>query len=101
MNEQDLARARRWMQFYNEEGGLKVILESLSTAYVDRMKQVEPWETNKLTALSIASKVVMAVEDEMRTIFAAGQIADSHKDHVRKVEKLSAAKRRWLDRSPG
>lgn len=91
-----VARAQRWALFYNEEGGLKDILEALRVAYKDRMEEVQPWEHNKLTALSVASKVTRAVDDEIRSIIASGTVEGDRRAHVRKIEAIPTSKRRWI-----
>ena len=91
-----IARAQRWALFYNEEGGLKDILEALRLAYLDRMSAVEPWETDKLSKLAVASKVTRAVDDEIRSIIASGTVAATHRDHIRKIEAIPASKRKWI-----
>jgi len=101
MNEAEIARARRWKAFYDEESGLKDILASLRTAYLERMGGVEPWETDKLVKLSVASKVVVAIDSEIQSIIAAGRIAEQHNEHLKRIDKLPAAKKRWLSVSPG
>jgi hypothetical protein len=91
-----VSRAHRWALFYNEEGGLKDILEALRLTYLDRMSAVEPWETDKLMKLAIASKVTMAVDDEVRSIIQAGAIVGERREHTKRIEALPTAKRRWL-----
>lgn len=91
-----VARSQRWQLFYNEEGGLRDILEALRQAYKDRMDDVQPWETGKLSALSVASKVTVAIDAEVRSIISAGTVEAVRRDHVRKIEQIPAAKRRWL-----
>lgn len=91
-----IARAQRWALFYNEEAGLKDILEALRLAYLDRMSAVEPWETDKLSKLAVASKVTRAVDDEIRSIIASGTVAATHRDHIRKIEAIPASKRKWI-----
>lgn len=101
MNDEEILRARRWQAFYDEEGGLKHVLESLSRAYLERMGQVEPWETDKLVKLSVASRVVKAIDNEIKTVIAAGRVAEQHNEHLKALDKLPAAKRRWLEKFPG
>ena len=91
-----VARAQRWALFYSEEGGLKDILEALRLAYLDRMSAVEPWETDKLSKLAVASKVTRAIDDEIRSIIAAGTVEGDRRAHVKKIEAIPASKRRWI-----
>ena len=91
-----VARAQRWKLFYDEEGGLRDILESLRVAYLERLSAVEPWETDKLTKLAIASKVTRAVDSEILAILTAGKVEADRREHVKKIERIPTAKRRWL-----
>ena len=91
-----VSRGHRWKLFYDEEGGLRDILEGLRVAYLERLSAVEPWETDKLTKLAIASRVTQAVDDEVRSIIEAGKVSGDRREHIRKIEAIPAAKRRWL-----
>ncbi len=101
MTDEDILRARRWKAFYEEEGGLKFMMASLRTAYLERMASVEPWETDKLVKLSVASRVTQAIDNEVQTIIAAGKVAEQHNEHLKALDKLPAAKKRWLEKFPG
>lgn len=91
-----IARGRRWALFYNEDGGLKDILEHIGQTYIQRMSSVEPWEADKLSKLAMANKIVGQVDTVIREIIAAGQVKGHAVEHVRKIESLPAAKRRWI-----
>lgn len=91
-----VARSQRWALFYSEEGGLRDILEGLRAAYLDRMSGIEPWETDKLSKLAVASRVTQAIDAEVRAIIDAGTVTAAHREHVKKIERLPAAKRRWI-----
>lgn len=92
-----IARAQRWKLFYEEEGGLRDIIQGLQSAYIARMSDVEPWETGKLSKLAIANKVCQQIEAHVATIFADGQMAQSARDHIKRIEQIPEAKRRWAD----
>lgn len=91
-----VARGQRWKLFYEEEGGLRDILESLRVAYLERLSAVEPWETDKLVKLSVASKVTKAVDGEIQAIIDAGKVEAAHRDHIKRIEKIPSAKRKFL-----
>lgn len=96
MSQDPIIRAQRWKTFWEEEGGLKDILDALHAAYLERMGEVQPWETDKLVKLSVASKVTRALASEVQSILAAGKTAEHHRDHINKIESLPASKRRWI-----
>lgn len=91
-----IARGQRWQLFYNEDGGLKDILAEIGRTYIERMSSVEPWETDKLSKLAMANKIVGQLDSVVREIIATGQVADHAKAHTKRIESLPAAKRRWI-----
>lgn len=96
MNDETVMRGRRWAAFYKEEGGLKEILEAIGQTYIARMSVVEPWETDKLSKLAMANKIVGELDGCIRKIVADGEIAHNAIEHTKEIEKLPYAKRRWL-----
>ena len=92
-----VANARRWKTFYEEEGGLRDILSGLRVAYLERMSSVEPWETDKLMKLAVASKVTQAIDSEIRAIMDAGKVEETRREHIKKIDKIPVAKKRWLN----
>lgn len=91
-----IARGQRWKLFYEEEGGLRDILADIGRTYIERMSLVEPWETEKLSKLAMANKIVGQLDSVVREIIASGQVAEHAKAHTKKIESLPAAKRRWI-----
>jgi hypothetical protein len=96
MNDETVMRGRRWTTFYREDGGLNDILEAIGQTYIARMSQVEPWETDKLSKLAMANKIVGELDGCIRKIMADGEIAHNAIEHTKKIEKLPYAKRRFL-----
>jgi hypothetical protein len=96
MNDQTVLRGGRWSSFYKEEGGLQDILAEIGKTYIERMSQVEPWETDKLSKLAMANKIVGELDNCIRKIMADGEIAHHNIEHIKQIEKLPYAKRRFL-----
>lgn len=96
MSEDALLRGRRWAAFYEEEGGLRDMLELLGETYLTRMKQVEPWETDKLAKLAMAAKITDQLGGFIQDVIGSGKIAEAAKRHAEKIEHLPARKRRLL-----
>lgn len=96
IDEQSVLRARRWRSFYDEEGGLNDMLAAIGRTYIERMSAVEPWETEKLAKLAMANKIVQQVDACVREIIDAGKVAENHIEHVKRIEKLPASKRRFI-----
>lgn len=96
MIDDPVLRARRWALFYHEEGGLKHILDEIGRTYIERMSAVEPWETEKLSKLAMANKIVGQLDACVRDILNAGKVENAAREHVKRLEALPHAKRRFL-----
>lgn len=95
-SDQTVQRGQRWTTFYKEDGGLKDILAEIGKTYIARMSVVEPWETDKLSKLAMANKIVGELDSCIRKIMADGEVAHHAIEHQKRIEKLPAAKRRFL-----
>lgn len=96
MSDDPVVIAKRWKMTLAEEGGIGDILNSLQERYLKRMGEVEPWETEKLAKLAVASRVAGLVRDEILAIIAHGSVQENHRAHIEKIERLPTAKRRWI-----
>ncbi len=96
MSEDIVHRANRWREFYEEEGGLKDVLETLRRAYFDRAGELMPGDTAALLKLGMAAKIVEQVETHIRHILTAGRLEQAAQDHAERIAKLPEARRRFL-----
>ena len=96
MSEDPIQRANRWHSFYHEDGGLKEVLDTLRTAYLDRAADLMPNDTAALLKLGMARKIVDQLEQHIQAIFVAGKIEAAAQDHADKIAKLPEARRRFL-----
>lgn len=96
MNDETVMRGRRWKTFYDEQGGISEAIDSIRKTYLERMMVIEPWETDKLSKLAMASKIAGELDNYFRAIIANGEIAHSAIESAKKIEKLPYAKRRFL-----
>lgn len=96
MRENDTARGRRWAAFYEEEGGLRDMLALIRSTYVERMSDLEPWETDKLAKLAMAGKIAGQLDGLILSIINDGRIEEAATEHRRKIEALPARKRKLL-----
>jgi len=97
-----IRRAQRWRAFYDEEGGLKDMLEEISKTYLLRMAAVEPWEVGKLSKLAMAHKIAGQIDGFVQAILLDGGIAEQAERHAEKIEALPERKRRWIEKfAPG
>ena len=101
MSSDPIARAERWRQFYEESGGLRDMLSEIRAAYLTRMAEVEPWETGKLSKLSIAHKVAGQLDNFVMGIIADGAVELRSREHAQRIADLPERKRRWIDSFKG
>lgn len=65
-------------------------------AALTRIAASEPWETAKITKLSIALRVIDAVRQHVEAAVASAAPAAIDKARAHQIEKLPEAKRRWI-----
>ena len=96
MSEDPIHRAGRWREFYEEEGGLKDVLETLRRAYFERAGELMPGDSAALLKLGMAAKIVDQVDAHIRQILNAGRLEQAAQDHAERIGKLPEARRRFL-----
>jgi len=96
MSEDIVHRANRWREFYEEDGGLRDVLDTLRRAYFDRAGELMPSDTAALLKLGMAAKIVDQVDTHIRQILTAGRIEQAAQDHAERIAKLPEARRRFL-----
>jgi hypothetical protein len=96
MSEDIVHRANRWREFYEEEGGLKEVLETLRRAYFERAGELMPNDTAALFKLSMAARIVEQVDLHIRQILTAGRMEQAAQDHAERIARLPEARRRFL-----
>lgn len=103
-DEQRKARGFRAQQ-YNDEFLRPIIAENRDT-YAARMVEIATTELNprkraeKLTALSVALKVLNNIESGIVAIIEDGKLADKALLRKEEIEKLGREQRRLLDIAP-
>jgi len=96
MSEDIVHRANRWREFYEEDGGLRDVLDTLRRAYFDRASELMPNDTAALLKLGMAAKIVDQVDMHIRHILTAGRMEQAAQDHAERIAKLPEARRRFL-----
>lgn len=96
MSEDIVHRANRWREFYEEEGGLRELLETLRRAYFERAGELMPGDTAALLKLGMAARIVDQVDAHIRQILTAGRLERAAQDHAERIAKLPEARRRFL-----
>jgi len=89
-------RANRWREFYEEEGGLRDVLDTLRRAYFDRAGDLMPTDTAALLKLGMAARIVEQVDAHIRHLLAAGKMEQAAQDHAERIARLPEARRRFL-----
>lgn len=70
-------------------------------AAITKLAANEPWRSDKIVKLSIATRVIDAVEAQFRAAISAGADAGRKIDRAAEIADLPAAKKRWLDFTGG
>jgi hypothetical protein len=96
MSEDIVHCANRWREFYEEDGGLRDVLDTLRRAYFDRASELMPNDTAALFKLGMAAKIVEQVDMHIRHILTAGRMEQAAQDHADRIAKLPEARRRFL-----
>jgi len=96
MNEDAIHRASRWREFYEEDGGLKEVLETLRQAYFERAGDLMPGDHAALLKLGMAAKIVAQIDAHISQILSAGRIEQAAQDHAERIARLPEARRRFL-----
>jgi len=96
MSEDAIHRANRWREFYDEDGGLKDVLDTLREAYFARAGELMPGDTAALLKLGMAAKIVEQIDTHIRQILSAGRLEQAAQDHAERIAKLPEARRRFL-----
>lgn len=96
MTEDPIHRAARWQAFYEEEGGLRAVLQTLRQAYFDRAGELMPNDTAALLKLGMAARIVDQIDAHVRHILTAGKVEQAAQDHAERIAKLPEARRRFL-----
>lgn len=105
MNEGErIARAQRAQQALDEF--IAPILTETRDVYAARLVEVAATElsrdrrADKITALSLAIRILEALEDGIKAVLLDGEMAKKEKLRTEKVETMSRPQRRLLDMIP-
>lgn len=99
MNKQELAEKGRRAQAASDEF-VNPALEACRAEYMEALTKLaanEPWRSDKIVKLSIATRVIDAVGAHLRAAISNGELASKEMRRAREIADLPAAKRRWLD----
>ena len=96
MSEDVIHRANRWREFYEEDGGLRDVLDTLRRAYFERAGDLMPGDSAALLKLGMAAKIVEQIDAHIRHILTAGKLEQAAQDHADRIARLPEARRRFL-----
>jgi hypothetical protein len=96
MIQDPIHRAGRWREFYEEEGGLRDVLDTLREAYFARAGELMPGDTAALLKLGMAAKIVGQIDQHIQQILTAGRLEQAAQDHATRIATLPEARRRFL-----
>lgn len=103
----DLNEAERAQRGQNAQRALDEFLNPAFNAvvslYSERLEAIaakEPWEAGKITALANAVRIAKEVHGQIATLVFDGQAASNGLIRAEKIERLTPAKRRFLNIAP-
>jgi len=98
---QRVERGRRAAQALEEflDPAFQAVIEAYS-ARIEDIASTQPWEANKITALANATRIAKEVQNQLRLLVYEGQEARRKIVRAEEIEKLSPAKRRFLNMVP-
>jgi len=91
-----VARAHRWITFYNEEGGVKDMIAGLRRSYFEKIGTLKPDDLAGLQALGMADRIAREIDAQVKAVIDAGKIEASQQDHAARIAALPAVQRRRL-----
>lgn len=103
----DLTEAQRIERGRRAKMALEEFLDpafaAVTEAYTSRIEglaSTQPWEAQKITALANAIRIANQVKNQIMGIVHEGENTKAHKDRAEEIEKLSPARRRFLNMVP-
>lgn len=103
----DLSEAQRIDRGRRAEMALEEFLDpafdavvAAYTARIEELAATQPWEAQKITALANATRIAKQVKAQIEAVVYEGERAKSDRRKAEEIEKLSPAKRRFLDMAP-
>lgn len=98
---QRIERGRRAQMALEEflDPALDAVVEAY-TARIEELAAAAPWEASKITALANATRIAKQLRGQIMNIVHEGENARRNKDRAAEIEKLSPARRRFLDMVP-
>lgn len=96
MSQDPIQRGRKWQAFYNEEGGLKDMLDTLEQTYLERMANVSVGNLDGLQTMQLAYKVTQQLRNMVQTIVSGADAAEAAKEYTNRMLAIPAEKRRYM-----
>lgn len=91
-----IQRGRRWQAFYEEEGGLREMIEAIQQTYLERLALVDPSNTEQLQVLAMAHRVSREFDGMIRAIVGGADVAEKAREYATRMQAIPAAARRRL-----
>lgn len=91
-----VAKAHRWMNFYNEEGGIGDLIAAIRKEYFEAIGSLVPGNTAGLEALAMADLIARKLDGAIKLIIETGDLERRAQEHAAKIAALPLAQRRRL-----
>lgn len=75
-------------------------LNAIAAEYMAALTSVaasEPWQSDKIVKLAVATRVIDKVQEHLRAAIMAGDSARAKIGRAHEIEQLPARKRKWID----
>ena len=96
MSQDPIMRGRRWQAFYDEDGGMRDMVDAIGRTYLERMAAVDPWNVEQLQILALAHKVTQQLDGMVKAIVGGAEVAQAAQEYTTRMQGLPASKRRRL-----
>lgn len=86
--------AMAWDEFV-EPAAIAIAAEYM--AALTKVAASEPWQSDKVVKLAVATNVVSKVQEHLRAAIMTGDAARARISRATEIEQIPARKRKWID----
>ena len=89
MNGKDaVERGARWESFYNEENGIRDMLEALRKEAFEAAAELDPADTDKIYYWATADRNIRKLQQRIEAVVATGKV---EADRIQRIERSNLA----------
>jgi hypothetical protein len=91
-----VVRADRWVQFYNEPGGLGDMIQGIRREYFEQVGGLRAGDADGMRALAMADLIARKLDGTVKLIIETGDMERQSRQHAAQIAALPEAMRRRL-----